>query len=1830
MIKKDKNQASLNPKTYQLSVAFGRILKSSYFILRKFSQKIRQLLNQSSGISAVIIIATIPLLVYGVNYLIEYTKKTDVEISDFEIPYVIGKNIAKIFNPGKTWSEQEDYLYSVAAQTYNDESFDSSKTMLFSSEGVIKAAGITETLTNQGLFKLYTDFNTDGRQSNLINFIENEKMFVDRPPFENFIYNESNNSVSYIKYVKIGSGMAAYSVSKYKKNESLLKLTLTSSGTIQVDCPKLKKSAEVTLPRNDIDIILAIPTNQASNTTSNDHTDDFEDYSNKMTADATPIKQIAKACQVFLIPFLHSAGVAVGIVPYSGKVSLSPYEDEERVIETPLNYNPTEGLTYAVQAMFYGSDGKKGGDVVLHEGADASLSYGDYLNWGGESYGRPIMARRGRQILYRNVYLNSGAITDLVGSKSLLLDMTTPPTSSDDYKFMQMNTNPCYLGFCNTLAMVCERDCPTYKANPYFIKELTSDVQGLIYDLELFLPFKDEHNKSNFLFLPIVMAGNLFSWGSHPSELSGTGRVKETERNNKKRVVVVIANAPDNFEPQEMTYLGFNNDFSEIPMIESDTILFNKDRGYLYEDGKYKGAKGAVSFESQYGGIEEEKEGGEAGERGGYVFQENEAPNVTARISFPNKAMLRIVTERVIPSTVEVYNDNGIADNVDTFAFWGGTKTLNFQGPQQIPDFTDLNTKFQQGNYTTKGPNFGHNLSTKKLKINFSKCKLTRAFLKNQILRFYGVYDSSEIGKPMIPNTSGSVWSGMPIEMKERIDPCIDCYKNYNSSETQTTGWIFQPTSKYSTSICGQRVSFQGDCFNKLKWKEISTNVGFQYLIDGTETDCKAYSHFEDQACSAPCSTVSSGYFIGAYNFSPICYGIGSLSKFVCAVDHFQNMDPAVIPDVAKINAGGSLENLGAIFYNTEQYDGTRYRCYNTNSTAIIGEKREKTCKRCENKSQFFEDSNCGMVCGDLDNNGGYDCRSGYIIPYSVCQDYDCSYIIPSDSSYIEISMGKFGIKNYYYYKLFATEKQRKRTITETIDTYRDFPTVRTGDPGTYPNTPCCSEVWDDDPCGKKEKGCLIKSFECEEVCTRYGGCRHQKTFGVFRGYWCGLKKKSYTEERDGQTGAFRRRFGDTGSYLCTSTSLCEKTENGTTVVTTCTQNCENESGDDMDENDGAGGHFECTTLCKTNGLCVREGDVCVKTRYNTGSHNTDTSCSGVCWQHHMNVPTGWSRSGSKSVECTPSQYSPRTKYRATYSRTQQQNSISCTYSDGENNNSKCEYAEIEEPYVQNPTFGYIKYNCSSSNCSTCLSQDTGGFARTGVDWTETAIQSKMLGAFYQRKPDGTYETPYYEICDTNGMNCSHITPSSASLLTYSAGLRESGTNDMTKATESIYRYNLYNFFFISGDVSKLTEFTYDAHGKLTSTISSESDSNLLHNKGVYLLPTEEDDTYWVCFCGDADLELEFEDATDSSVKFSNIIPNNSAVSLDYNHEITETAGVEVNYIEKKKIFYISPDQIKDMDEDGNYYVDLEITGKTRILSIELTNRPFQNVTLAEGGNSIKAYAHPNIISDKLINTRIIDGYDQATYQNMKLYGNMNYNGRTDLPRVSLIHHLYYNSKDGTGEKYAYPQLNEGNALPGEEGDFFIQIWDYNDEAPVVKWKIGSSIQSSTDDISVENSGFGPFRSNYAFSGLHRMFFPYDIYNKDYTGYSEAKYSAQVFMGYTLPINLILASNGYQESFGVDSGYVSNYTRSNNALENLAKDACVKLKKDLSNAQGAPEVFLVKYRTSSTLSLESCADYNYSANSEEDLMKVMREISLLIEGNSGTNGLTVNSSDIVE
>ncbi|MBO4405311.1 MAG: hypothetical protein J5821_01115 [Alphaproteobacteria bacterium] len=2329
-----------------------------------FFKRLGRAFKESRGVSAILVILFLPVIFAGIHYLVQYTQKSNVHTTNTGIPYGLGKAIARAFNPGKTFRDQKEYLYSIAAQVYNDGAYISGKEMALEHDKTIRIGVKTsQSQSVTSLCDFYASYCTGGRDENSTKFSTDDEMLVNYPPFANFAYDESKQKLVFSESYEgvTRNEDVVDTINKYKEDKSKLELSLNNKGNIEAKCPDLGQKAEIIMPRNDVDIIIAIPTNRASNTTTNDNAADFANYSNTSNAADTPIRQIAGACQLFLKNFLHTAGIAVGIIPYSGKVSLSPYSKGSNTTKkdsytTKIAMN-TGGPNqpYAIQAMFYGSDGKYGGDIIVHGSKGKNNdSLGDYKDWGTADVGLPIMARRGLEWNYRNMVFYSGALIDQIGSKSLLLDMTTTPTDAkSEYKFMQMNTNSCYLGFCNTLAMTCEKDCPTFMANPYFMTELTSDIQSLIYDLELFVPFKDERNKSNFLFLPIVMAGNLFSWGGHTSELSSEGgRVKESSRHNKKRVVIVIANAPDNFEPQEMTYLGFNNDYSEIPMIESDTILFNQDRGYqTAKDGDgnniYMGVKGAVRFSTLDGSLGSQ----------GYQFKARSKDQVMkAKISFPHKGLLKIVAERVNPATVTVYggpDGNRVEDNVGTHTFLD-SKTLTFGGPQQVYNWSDLSKDFSLGNYTTKGPNFGHNTSTKKVKIKFTGCKLSSASLSNQILRFYGTYSSSELGKSQI---GGS-----------RMDPCI----SFGSGEDKSNGWL------------------------------------------------------------------NYGPYILAYGFSPNCAGVSNLSKFVMAVGGVSRRD--IVDDYyvggrngVKHSSSGTAYRVysgGSLPFYTGKLQIENYAYYDQ---YVSQKERKRTIKQIITTTRIFPDRSVEATQGtETDQTSSYNksfCCSkrwqGYYRPYATNK----------------VNCNSLSVKNYWNGR---TEHNTDCSCGSGSCSYFNREYVSDGDcsvnlvkkyldvPGKSEkfsyiqeavldcNTRTYESKWIGANCTCPAENCTC--LEDKNNCLKY----HSHDELVSQEEHCSCPS-GYTLSDDGRC-KLCWMSGDR-DYKCNYESP------------TCEYSCPYYSKWRYSyELRQTGCIYKCQDACEEYAKIPAKGHVCsypeLKEKaiysdinrscetpvyhyeYNHTGYNEDPGCSGVCYNSVVTDLNGLKRVGNPSTSRKCKDGHAETIQTESFEGSQTQKTSRCDYSKGSNysDNSICSYDSISDPKVD--------YSYEPCNGDTGKSEGAPAY----TDWVESITEYKRFYARYLKNIDGNDAGTECFTCDKNGdcspASCPGNKPS------YS-----SGTYDGNKTTTSPYRYQLHNFFFVNGDneyggYNKYSTYSYsgsypDYTLDSRSQISSDTDPKLRSNQGIYLLPTGNENEYWVCFCGDANLTLNFTDATEASVTFPNV-DSKIQYMVDFGDSAEKTViGNTKNDIETRQIFYIHPDQIKDTpDDDGNYYVDLNLKGQVRILSVELTNRPLKmetvkeksidgeivghdesggkavgnaletvtlklpeeaaysftvqpisywvegrsdfrqdlgnvlvcsntdkaglyfnaaapdsgegtitltagqptrenkrsdtgqlieevtpnytytistdrklksitvpsfvaprvefggavsprsytfctkevstdsalrlfdwplvafshaqikigsgfdnethdrrtyygtpnilkfnltackmtqasaenliiqfsptvndfssvilsntygerilqgsggcqndlrfvdddnyptvcgyldengvdcrkgywlpwsscadggyysshisplpdfwdaetkidmtsaynqygqgtvllyayrgtrpldatffagasevnynksegavgnlnvvlmglcpssefakagmmeryrdssykgynylgacyyqatnpcdlmhsdhlsysdqdevnhnykgtlsfhgigdvrvyvqpqkvrarsnytrnmsesevsgsfgnykytfsepdyllnldNESLTRGGmafellykegkasgrsiapgraldlyadkknltsdsekncycsqcsvenvlvsvssgafsqvdgdtlsfpgqknpeertftispathtfekkvengktyyyvklekcknvyisnlraaaNLLVYYAHPNIINENLINTRIIDGYDQATYRQMTLYGNMNYNNG-NLPAVSAVQKLFYNVKTDDLSRYFYPRLSGASAaFEGEEGDFFIQLWDYKGEAPAVQWKIGNSIRSGTKDITVSDSGFGAFRSNYAFNGLHRMFFPYSTYNRDYAGYSYARNSAFVFAGYTLPINLILASNGYQTTYSLDSGNVSGYTRPKEALANLANDACERLKTDLANEQGEPIVLLVKYRTDSTLSLEDCADETYSASSEKELNAKLNEIAQVIKQNG--QPLRVDVSDI--
>jgi hypothetical protein len=547
-------------------------------------------------------------------------------------------------------------------------------------------------ISSASLARMYKTLSSAGLQSNsaiISKHASYGSLLCDEEPLTDVVFDPSAAQISY-KMVGVGSTGAVRDVVCYNPNDNTPnreKPTLTLNTTSScIECGVLGKKVSAIPAECNVDIVLTLPTNHAACTEGNN--DGTLVAPNGSTISSTPIVQVATAYAKFLREnFLHTRGTAVALVPYSAKISVPPSKSGWTVAIPPMNQLPTE--PYLKQAIAYGTDGYLGGKIVSNaiqydwgdeDGADSDAV-------GDPNVGFPIMFRRGPEATYRGTTFYEGA--DL---------LSTANPNSDSLKFQRMNPNPCYLGHCNLLANCCETDCPTYLANPYFITELTDDIPNVIHDLGLIRPVNDPKNKSNFLFLAVQWAQMLLfeGWTDHPNAAATNQKFAHPDRSGKKKAIIFVVNSPDRFEPNELTYLGFNNDASEIPMIESDKIDFSYNYGAPTNDVRtspVKSTKGALVYTG---------DGTYNTTLGSYVVTSG-----NGKLTFPQKGILKIVVAASqSPSSCSFTNINNVSQRIEfdkenvassltqntTYSITG-TKTF-YLTPDQISDVQDAD-----GNY---------------------------------------------------------------------------------------------------------------------------------------------------------------------------------------------------------------------------------------------------------------------------------------------------------------------------------------------------------------------------------------------------------------------------------------------------------------------------------------------------------------------------------------------------------------------------------------------------------------------------------------------------------------------------------------------------------------------------------------------------------------------------------------------------------------------------------------------------------------------------------------------------------------------------------------------------------------------------------------------------------------------------------------------------------------------------------------------------------------------------------------------------------------------------
>lgn len=534
----------------------------------------------------------------------------------------------------------------------------------------------------------------------------------------------------------------------------------------------------------NVDIVLTAPVNAAaSNINNRDYASDTSENPSQFTNSSaslptyvtqTPVYQIGQALKNFVKEnFYHTRGVNVGLIPYSAKVSLSPDKagyttvvpqfDNRNFRQTPLSYEIMRGC------FLYGTLGEN----------DAPLT--NSYKWNTELTGCPIMCRKGTstyQSTYAGNYLWQGDVLSNVN-----------PSTNSNTLFLKMNLNPCYMGYANLLSLRCEKTCPTYLPNPYYMIEPTADLVKIYEFCNALYPIYDLNNISNFIFIPVTWANNMFqAWTNNPSATASSDQLSRPSKlaSGRKKVVILVVNKPDWFEPGELTYLGFDNDYADMPMQESDKIDF----AINYTDSTKKFLDGSA-FNTTYtsgelSGIDNRgviagpkkilkfslADGSAPVRRNGYY----EVDEGTCRLTFPEKGLIKLVAAPAsnasasakgyvtfysdnIGSTYDVRRDSltGTAISLGTAQTVYGTQKFVFSGAAVLAAFADNGNAVMYNRCSSHGKNFGANLSVYKVRYSLTNAAIVNCVLKKQVIRYYGGmytknYSSSGKKHPLILN----------------------------------------------------------------------------------------------------------------------------------------------------------------------------------------------------------------------------------------------------------------------------------------------------------------------------------------------------------------------------------------------------------------------------------------------------------------------------------------------------------------------------------------------------------------------------------------------------------------------------------------------------------------------------------------------------------------------------------------------------------------------------------------------------------------------------------------------------------------------------------------------------------------------------------------------------------------------------------------------------------------------------------------------------------------------------------------------------------------------
>lgn len=769
----------------RLCVGLGMLLSK----IHNFVARIQRKINSSRGYVLLVVAVFIPVAIIAMKYILVLREKKIQDIYKKGNDSVLFKRcsrdaaleVAKKWNPGLTLDEQKASLLRVADKVYNEsptyhvgvqgssigaetDGVDSSP-----SKKQITMKTTTPTYTkivasgndrNQALYNLYCAVYKASAQAEsiLINY-DSDK-----------IANVNENAAAICDCFSGEKEVTAYVEKAYAANISLAAASDTTlKGTeysersnaddtklqLSVKDDKIKVVVNSDVNDNDyldvgyaepagcnVDIVLSIPTNMAACNPDNRDTNSptsgarvdgtSDDYA------STPIYVIRSAYQKFLKEFMFTRGVSVGLIPYDGSVGLPADRVDSWTLELPAFREEFSDSPFVRRSCLFATNGTKDANLCI-----GSIDYSESMN--------NIFAQAGITKIYENCgnnYVFAGNILstkDPTGTETFdSITSITESTSEDNIeenrgntlnKFVRQWYHPCEKP--NFLSMTSESESAIISMQPFHIVELTPDLNKVFNILSVIGPYNGGRKSvSNFVFLPITWANNLFhEWTTDKSRdaidtaTDEPGQLSVPEKSSGKKALILMVNKPDFFKENELTYIGYNNDFSEIPMTESDKICFDIN----YQSDVIQGGKGILKCTDMTNTSYDSDAG---------YYQTADDKTATCTLSFPRKHLVKLV---VAPKFSAENSGRHEVSKKTTFTFDGNSGS----GSGPILPISGASDGICKVTNSTQGP-FAHNLSPYKVRYKLENAKITSCNLKKQVLRDYvGQYAREQCG--MIP-----------------------------------------------------------------------------------------------------------------------------------------------------------------------------------------------------------------------------------------------------------------------------------------------------------------------------------------------------------------------------------------------------------------------------------------------------------------------------------------------------------------------------------------------------------------------------------------------------------------------------------------------------------------------------------------------------------------------------------------------------------------------------------------------------------------------------------------------------------------------------------------------------------------------------------------------------------------------------------------------------------------------------------------------------------------------------------------------------------------------